>query len=156
MEDRQAGNPGTALAAAQVPSAEQLPYAWNWVRIWEQVAVNVLTVVVLAILSGLVSLCVLLYQWVSAAVFVPTRLLQGIALVGLSTLLVLLVLALAVYLYVRITLRRNPALAMALAVAALGGVLFLAFAGKGRAALEKMTSGSQASGSGSAPGAPTH
>ena len=50
-------------------------YAWSWIRIWEQVTTNVLTVVVLAALGALFALIV---QHFFNFIVVPTNLLEGV------------------------------------------------------------------------------
>jgi hypothetical protein len=85
--------------------SERESYAWSWIRIWEQVTVNLLSAVILA-LGGAVGLRV--FQSLADVVIVPGQWLDLIIYAALGVALLVGVLALLAYLF----MRRHPLAAL--------------------------------------------
>lgn len=83
------------LAAVLSPDER---YAWSWIRIWEQVTINVLTVVILAIGGAVFAL---IYQHLFNFIIVPTNLLLAVVFTSTGVLVTVALLALGMYLYMR-------------------------------------------------------
>jgi cation transport ATPase len=103
--------------AMQLPGMPQIAahsYVWSWIRIWEQVTTNVLTLIIAA---GGGSLVVQVYQNVFHHIVLPADLLTGIIFASLGVLFAMAAIAGLVYLY----MRKHPlAAVLALVALALG------------------------------------
>lgn len=80
----------------------EVEYTWSNVRVAEQVAINVITWLVLAILAAIVASLGLFVQWLSHYIVVPTNILVAVVCIGLGVVLTLGILIGTAYLYVSI------------------------------------------------------
>jgi hypothetical protein len=85
--------------------SERESYAWSWIRIWEQVTINLLSAIILA-LGGAVGLHV--FQSLADVVIVPGQWLDLIIYAALGVALLVGILALLAYLF----MRRHPLAAL--------------------------------------------
>ncbi len=111
------------LDKSEQQALQQAAYTLSWMRIWEQVIINVLSAMALTALSVGGALLLLLYQRLTSYIVVPTNVLIAVLFLSLGALVMLVVIALVAYLTFEVSMRRSRPFAYALMLGLIGYAL---------------------------------
>jgi hypothetical protein len=88
-----------------VPPSAKETYVWSWIRVFEQIAINVLTVLILAVGGAGFAL---VYQRIFRYVVVPEHLLQAVLFAAVGSLITVVVIIALIAALIYRSLQKNP------------------------------------------------